>query len=294
MSGDRIGELLVRQKLISLQQLRKAQEEQRKNGTSLGYALAKMGFVSDQQITDFLSQQYRVQAVDLREYEIDREVLKLIPKEIAERHKVLPVSRAGSSLIVAMADPSNLHAIDDIKFTTGYNVEPVVASEASITEAIERYYAQETNISYDEIMEGFDEGEIEFAEESMDEGVLDLARASEDAPVVRLCNAILLSAIKKGASDIHIEPYEKVLRVRYRIDGVLHDEMHPPMKLKNAIASRLKIMASLDIAERRLPQDGRIKLKLGKGREMDFRVNALPTIWLRDLRRLLDWQSALD
>lgn len=289
MSGDRIGELLVRQKLISLQQLRKAQEEQRKNGTSLGYALAKMGFVSDQQITDFLSQQYRVQAVDLREYEIDREVLKLIPKEIAERHKVLPVSRAGSSLIVAMADPSNLHAIDDIKFTTGYNVEPVVASEAAIVEAIDRYYNQESNISYDEIMEGFDEGEIEFAEEAMDEGVLDLARASEDAPVVRLCNAILLSAIKKGASDIHIEPYEKVLRVRYRIDGVLHDEMHPPMKLKNAIASRLKIMASLDIAERRLPQDGRIKLKLGKGREMDFRVNALPTIWGEKIcMRLLD------
>jgi type IV pilus assembly protein PilB len=289
MSGDRIGELLVRQKLISLQQLRKAQEEQRKNGTSLGYALAKMGFVSDQQITDFLSQQYRVQAVDLREYEIDREVLKLIPKEIAERHKVLPVSRAGSSLIVAMADPSNLHAIDDIKFTTGYNVEPVVASEAAIVEAIDRYYNQESNISYDEIMEGFDEGEIEFAEEAMDEGVLDLAKASEDAPVVRLCNAILLSAIKKGASDIHIEPYEKVLRVRYRIDGVLHDEMHPPMKLKNAIASRLKIMASLDIAERRLPQDGRIKLKLGKGREMDFRVNALPTIWGEKIcMRLLD------
>ena len=289
MSGDRIGELLVRQKLISLQQLRKAQEDQRKNGTSLGYALAKMGFVSDQQITDFLSQQYRVQAVDLREYEIDREVLKLIPKEIAERHKVLPVSRAGSSLIVAMADPSNLHAIDDIKFTTGYNVEPVVASEAAIIEAIDRYYNQESNISYDEIMEGFDEGEIEFAEEAMDEGVLDLAKASEDAPVVRLCNAILLSAIKKGASDIHIEPYEKVLRVRYRIDGVLHDEMHPPMKLKNAIASRLKIMASLDIAERRLPQDGRIKLKLGKGREMDFRVNALPTIWGEKIcMRLLD------
>jgi len=289
MSSDRIGELLVREKLISLQQLRKAQETQRKNGTSIGFALAKMGFISDEQITDLLSQQYKVQAVDLREYEIDPEVLKLITQEMCNRHKIIPVSRAGSSLIVAMADPSNLHAIDDIKFTTGYNVEPVVASEAAIVEAIDRYYNQESNISYDEIMEGFDEGEIEFAEEAMDEGVLDLARASEDAPVVRLCNAILLSAIKKGASDIHIEPYEKVLRVRYRIDGVLHDEMHPPMKLKNAIASRLKIMASLDIAERRLPQDGRIKLKLGKGREMDFRVNALPTIWGEKIcMRLLD------
>jgi type IV pilus assembly protein PilB len=289
MSGDRIGELLVRQKLISLQQLRKAQEEQRRDGTSLGFALAKMGFVSDKQITEFLSQQYRVQAVDLREYEIDPEVLKLIPHDMCERHRILPVSRAGSSLIVAMADPSNLNAIDDIKFTTGYNVEPVVASEAAIMEAIERYYSQETNISYDEIMEGFDETEIEFADDGDDEGSLDLERASEDAPVVRLCNAIMLSAIKKGASDIHFEPYEKVLRVRYRIDGVLHDEMHPPLKLKNAIASRFKIMASLDIAERRLPQDGRIKLKLGKGREMDFRVNALPTIWGEKIcMRLLD------
>jgi type IV pilus assembly protein PilB len=289
MSSDRIGELLVRQKLISLQQLRKAQETQRKEGTSLGYALAKMGFISDDQITDFLSQQYKVQAVDLREYEIDTEVLKLISQEMCERHKIIPVSRAGSSLIVAMADPSNLHAIDDIKFTTGYNVEPVVSSEASITEAIERYYAQETNISYDEIMEGFDEEEIEFAEDDLDGDSIDLEKLSADAPVIRLCNAILLSAIKKGASDIHLEPYEKVLRVRYRIDGVLHDEMHPPLKLKNAIASRLKIMASLDISERRLPQDGRIKLKLGKGREMDFRVNALPTIWGEKIvMRLLD------
>jgi type IV pilus assembly protein PilB len=248
-----------------------------------------MGFVSDKQITEFLSQQYRVQAVDLREYEIDMEVLKLIPHEMCERHRILPVSRAGSSLIVAMADPSNLNAIDDIKFTTGYNVEPVVASEAAIMEAIDRYHNQETNISYDEIMEGFDENEIEFSEDEAGDGALDLERASEDAPVVRLCNAMMLSAIKKGASDIHLEPYEKVLRVRYRIDGVLHDEMHPPLKLKNAIASRFKIMASLDIAERRLPQDGRIKLKLGKGREMDFRVNCLPTIWGEKIcMRLLD------
>lgn len=289
MSGDRIGELLVRQKLISLQQLRKAQETQRREGTSLGYALAKMGFVSDDQITEFLSHQYRVQSVDLREYEIDTDVLKLIPQEVCERHKIIPVSRAGSSLIVAMADPSNLNAIDDIKFTTGYNVEPVVSSETAIMEAIERYYNQESNISYDEIMEGFDEEEIEFADEDFDESAIDLERASEDAPVIRLCNAILLSAIKKGASDIHIEPYEKTQRVRYRIDGVLHDEMHPPLKLKNAIASRFKIMAALDIAERRLPQDGRIKLKLGKGREMDFRVSSMPTMWGEKLvLRLLD------
>ncbi len=289
MANDRIGELLVRQKLISLQQLRKAQAEQRKDGTSLGYALIKMGAVSDEQITDFLAKQYRVQVIDLSEYEIDKEVLRLVSQEVCERHKIIPVSRTGSSLIVAMADPSNLHAIDDIKFLTGYNVEPVVCSEPAIVEAIERYYGEDSEISYDEIMEGFDEEDIEFSETDDADSILDLEKASTDAPVIRLCNAVLLSAIKKGASDIHIEPYEKQLRVRYRVDGVLHDEMHPPLKLKNAIASRIKIMSSLDIAERRIPQDGRIKLKLGKGREMDFRVSVLPTIWGEKIvMRLLD------
>ncbi|MBK8169442.1 MAG: type IV-A pilus assembly ATPase PilB [Sandaracinaceae bacterium] len=287
-TSNRLGELLVREKLISLQQLRAAQEDQKKNNTSLGAALAKMGFISDQAITEFLSQQYRVQAINLSEYEIDPDVIKLVSKDVCERHKVLPVSRSGASLILAMADPSNLHAIDDIKFLTGFNIEPVVSAEGIIQKAIEKYYSA-PDISYDEIMEGFDEQEIEVAETEDDISSGDLARASEDAPVVRLCNAILLNAIKKRASDIHIEPYEKNLRVRYRIDGVLHEEMAPPMKLKNAIASRLKIMSSLDIAERRLPQDGRIKLKLGKGREMDFRVSVLPTIWGEKIvLRLLD------
>ncbi|MEM9195475.1 MAG: ATPase, T2SS/T4P/T4SS family, partial [Myxococcota bacterium] len=254
--SNRLGELLVRQKLISLQQLRTAQDEQRRSGASLGYALAKMGYISDQEITEFLSQQYRVQAIDLSEYEIDPEVIKLVSQDVCERHKIVPVSRAGSSLIVAMADPSNLHAIDDIKFLTGYNVEPVVSSEAAIASTIERHYTA-PEISYDEIMEGFDEDDIEVASEEDDMNSVDLEKASEDAPVIRLCNAILLNAIKKRASDVHIEPYEKQLRVRYRVDGVLHEEMNPPLKWKNAIASRLKIMASLDIAERRLPQDGR-------------------------------------
>ncbi len=286
--SNRLGELLVRSKRISLEQLRAAQASQKKDGVSLGYALAKMGFISDQEITEFLSQQYRVQAIDLSEYEIDEEVTKLITADVCERHKIVPVSRAGSSLIVAMADPSNLHAIDDIKFLTGYNVEPVVASESAIMDAIERAYAA-PEINYDDIMDGFDEEDIEVGADEDDVNLLDLERASEDAPVVRLCNAILLNAIKKGASDIHVEPYEKTLRVRYRVDGVLHEEMAPPAKLKNAIASRLKIMARLDIAERRLPQDGRIKLKLGKGREMDFRVSALPTLWGEKIvLRLLD------
>src|ERR1700722_304106 len=276
-NNNRLGELLVREKLISLSQLRRAQEEQQKSGQNLGYTLAKLGFVSDEEITGFLSQQYRVPTINLEEYEVDADVVKLVPKEPCERHRVLPVSRTGNALIVAMADPTNLNAIDDLKFLTGYNIEPVIASEQAILSAVEKYY--NVGPSYEDVMAGFDEGEIEVTGDVDEVNLLELEKASEDAPVVRLCNMILLNAIKKGASDIHIEPYEKKLRVRYRIDGVLQEEMTPPLKLKNAIASRIKIMSSLDIAERRLPQDGRIKLKLGKGREMDFRVSVLPTIW---------------
>ena len=287
MANHRLGELLVREKLISLAQLRQAQEEQQRSGQNLGYTLAKLGYISDGEITNFLSQQYRVPTINLDEYEIDADILKLVAKEQCEKHKVLPVSRAGSSLVVAMADPTNLNAIDDLKFLTGFNVEPVIASESAILGAIERYY----NIgpSYDEVLAGFDENEIDFTSEADDLNVLELEKQSEDAPVVKLCTMILVNAIKKGASDIHIEPYEKKLRVRYRVDGVLLEEMQPPLKWKAAIASRIKIMSQLDIAERRLPQDGRIKLKLGKGREMDFRVSVLPTIWREKIvLRLLD------
>jgi type IV pilus assembly protein PilB len=287
MANNRLGELLVREKLISLQQLRQAQEEQNRSGHALGYTLQKLGFLSDTEITNFLSQQYRVPTINLEEYEIDADILKLVAREQCEKHKVLPVSRAGSSLVVAMADPTNLNAIDDLKFLTGFNVEPVIASEAAILAAVERYY----NIgpSYDEVMAGFDENEIEVKGDEEDLNLMELERQSEDAPVVKLVNMMLLNAIKKGASDVHVEPYEKKLRVRYRVDGVLIEEMTPPMKLKAAIASRLKIMSQLDIAERRLPQDGRIKLKLGKGREMDFRVSVLPTLWGEKIvLRLLD------
>ena len=286
-NNNRLGELLVREKLISLSQLRHAQDEQQKSGNNLGYTLSKLGYVSDEEITSFLSQQYRVPTVNLEEYEIDAEILKLVPKEPCERHKVIPVSRTGNALIVAMADPTNLNAIDDLKFLTGYNIEPVIASETAIHGAIEKYY--NAGPSYDEVMAGFDEAEIEFTGDEEEINLMELEKATEDAPVVRLVNMVLLNAIKKGASDIHIEPYEKKLRVRYRVDGVLSEEMTPPLKLRNAITSRIKIMASLDIAERRLPQDGRIKLKLGKGREMDFRVSVLPTLWgEKVVMRLLD------
>ncbi|HEY1958584.1 MAG TPA: type IV-A pilus assembly ATPase PilB [Polyangiaceae bacterium] len=287
MANNRLGELLVREKLISLQQLRQAQDEQNRSGQALGYTLQKLGFLSDNEITNFLSQQYRVPTINLEEYEIDADILKLVQKEQCERHKVMPVSRAGSSLVVAMADPTNLNAIDDLKFLTGFNIEPVIASEAAILAAIERYY--NVGPSYEEVMAGFDENEIEVKGDDEELNVFELEKQSEDAPVVKLVNMMLLNAIKKGASDIHVEPYEKKLRVRYRIDGVLIEEMQPPLKWKAAIASRLKIMSQLDIAERRLPQDGRIKLKLGKGREMDFRVSVLPTLWGEKIvLRLLD------
>ncbi len=289
MSQSRLGELLVREKLISLQQLRKAQDEQKKSGQNLGYTLAKLGYISDGEITNFLSSQYRLPAINLDEYEIDSDVVKLVSREVCEKHRIIPVSRSGQSLIVAMGDPTNLNAMDDIKFLTGYNVEPVVASETSIQASIDRYY--NAGPSYEEVMADLqlDDDDIDFKAEEEDINALELERASADAPVVRLVNVFLLNAIRKGASDIHLEPYEKRLRVRYRIDGVLHEEMTPPLKLKSALVSRLKIMSQLDIAERRLPQDGRIKLKLGKGREMDFRVSVLPTMWgEKVVLRLLD------
>ena len=283
---SRIGELLVRENLISQQQLREAQQQSRNSGGRLGYSLTKLGYIAESDLTNFLSKQYGVPSINLSEFDVDEDVINLIPKDVAQKHQCIPINRAGASLIVAMADPSNIYAIDDLKFLTGYNIEVVVASEVAIEESIGRYYDR---VNYDEVMEGFDESEIDFSEDSDDVNVVDLERASEEAPVVRLVNLILINAIKKGTSDIHIEPYEKKLRVRYRIDGVLYEEMNPPLRLRNALVSRIKIMSSLDIAERRLPQDGRIKLKLGKGREMDFRVSVLPTMFGEKIvMRLLD------
>lgn len=287
MSSDRLGELLVRENVITLTQLKDAQEAQRKSGSRLGSELMKLGFVGERELTSFLSRQYGVPSINLDDFEIDEDVIKLIPRDVAQQHQLIPVNRAGSALIVAMADPSNIYAIDDIKFLTGYNVEVVVASDEAIKAATERYYQQSAN--YQDILEDFDDAEIEVAEDENLDDIVDMEKGSEEAPVVRLVNLILVDAIKKGASDIHIEPYEKSFRVRYRIDGVLYEIMNPPLKLRNAITSRMKIMAQLDIAERRLPQDGRIKLKMGRGREMDFRVSVLPTLFGEKIvLRLLD------
>jgi type IV pilus assembly protein PilB len=287
MTNNRLGELLVRNKLINEGQLTKALEEQRVQGGRLGACLIKLGFLKEEELAAFLSRQYGVPSINLSEFEIDPAVIKLVPSEVAQKYQVIPINRAGSTLIVAMSDPSNIFAIDDIKFMTGYNVEVVVAPEASIKLSIDKYYDQ--SASFDEVMNDLDDIDLELVDEGEDVDVRDLEKASEDAPVVKLVNLILTDAIKRKASDIHIEPYEKSFRVRYRIDGVLYEVMKPPMKLKNAITSRLKIMAEMDIAERRLPQDGRIKIKLPGGKDMDYRVNCLPTLFgEKVVLRLLD------
>jgi type IV pilus assembly protein PilB len=286
---DRIGELLLREKLITTDQLKKAIDEQKKSGGRLGYNLTKLGYIAEKDLTGFLSRQYGIPTIDLSNHEVDSEIVKLIPEDVAQKYQVIPISRTGSTLVVAMADPSNIFAIDDIKFLTGYNVEPLVASDASIKSAIEKYYEASEMGGLEGVLTEFDEGEMEVIQDEEELDLSDLKKAVEDAPVVKLVNLILTDAIKKGASDIHIEPYEKIFRVRYRIDGVLHEVMKPPLKLKNAIVSRIKIMSQLDIAERRLPQDGRIKLKLSKSKEMDYRVSVLPTLFgEKVVMRLLD------
>ncbi|MCK4621421.1 MAG: type IV-A pilus assembly ATPase PilB [Desulfuromonadales bacterium] len=288
MSADRLGELLVRNQLVSDDQLAKAVTEQKKEGIRLGAALIKLGYIQETDLASFLSKHYGVPSINLTEFDVDPAVVSLVPPAVAQKYQLVPINRAGATLIVAMADPSNIFAIDDIKFMTGFNVEVVVAAEAAIKDAIDKYYDQSSSLA--DVMEGLEDfDDLELVEDDSLEDVGELERASEDAPVVKLVNLILTDAIKKKASDIHIEPYEHLFRVRYRIDGVLYEVMKPPRKLKNAITSRLKIMADMDIAERRLPQDGRIKIKMGRGVEMDYRVNCLPTLFgEKVVLRLLD------
>jgi len=246
MAANRLGELLVRNKLIDEKQLAKALEEQKISGGRLGASLVKLGYLKEEDLAAFLSRQYGVPSINLSEFEIDESVIKLIPAEVAQKYMLVPVNRAGSTLIVAMADPSNIFAIDDIKFMTGYNVEVVVAAEASVKTAIDKYYDQ--SASFDDVMGDLDDIDLEVIDESDEVDASELEKASEDAPVVKLVNLILTDAIKKQASDIHVEPYEKSFRVRYRIDGVLHEVMKPPLKLRNALTSRIKIMSEMDIA----------------------------------------------
>ena len=291
MSAGRLGELLVRNQLISDDQLANAIAEQKRSGVRLGAALVKLGYVQEHDLASFLSKHYGVPSIDLAEFDIDPAVINLIPEEVSQKYQMIPINRAGSTLIVAMSDPSNIFAIDDIKFMTGYNVEVVVAAEAAIKEAIDKYYDQSASMA--EALGGLEDfDDLELVDDEAFDDVNELEKASEDAPVVKLVNLILTDAINKNASDIHVEPYEHAFRVRYRIDGVLYEVMKPPRKLKNAITSRIKIMASLDIAERRLPQDGRIKIKMGRNKEMDYRVSCLPTLFgEKVVLRLLDKSS---
>jgi type IV pilus assembly protein PilB len=293
----RLGEILVKESLITQDQLQKALEFQRSNGGKLGSCLTKMGFITDDDITGVLSRQYGVPSINLKYYEIDPTVIKLIPQDTATRYQVIPLSRVGSVLTIAMTDPTNVFAMDDIKFMTGFNVEPVVASESAIGEAIVRFYggAETNHEELTNLMKDLDDQELEVASEETELDTATLEKAAEEAPIIKLVNLILTDSVKRGASDIHIEPYELEMRVRFRVDGMLQTVMNPPLRLKDAITSRIKIMAKLDIAEKRLPQDGRIMIKYkadGKKKELDFRVSTVPTLFGEKIvLRLLDKEN---
>ena len=297
----RLGEILLKESLITQDQLQKALDFQRQNGGKLGSCLTRLGFITDDDITGVLSRQYGVPSINLKYYEIDPNVIKLIPQDTAIRYQVIPLSRVGSVLTIAMTDPTNVFAMDDIKFMTGFNVEPVVASETAIAEAIGRFYGAAA-ISHNEeelsrVMKDLadEEQDLELAAEEQELDTAALEKAAEEAPIIKLVNLILTDAVKRGASDIHVEPYELEMRVRFRVDGVLQTVMNPPLRLKDAITSRMKIMAKLDIAEKRLPQDGRIMIKYkadGKRKELDFRVSTVPTLFGEKIvLRLLDKEN---
>ncbi len=295
----RLGEILIKENLITADQLKQAIEYQKKNNGRLGTCLMKLGFVRDDEITQVLSRQYGVPSINLKYYEVEPAVIKLIPQETAVRYQVVPLSRVGATLTIAMTDPTNVFAMDDIKFMTGFNVEPVVASESDINDAIQKFYGDvSSGEELNKVMKDLtaeDDAALEISAEEDEMDAASLERAAEEAPIIKLVNLILTDAVKRGASDIHVEPYEKELRVRLRIDGILQNVMSPPLKLKDAITSRIKIMSKLDISEKRLPQDGRIMLKYmrdGKKKDLDFRVSTVPTLFGEKIvMRLLDKEN---
>src|SRR5262244_2715500 len=296
--SQRLGDLLVKEKIITPEQLEQANKVQKEQSCRLGSALVKLGFLTDEDVTNFLSRQYGGPAINLSYFEIDPAVVKLIPYETAKRYQILPLSRVGASLTIAMVDPTNVFAMDDIKFMTGFNIEPVVASESAIMEGIEKAYGSSQEEDMEKVMASMNdlgEADVELQAEEQETDLNELEKAADEAPIVKLVNLVLTDAVKRGASDIHMEPYEKDFRVRFRIDGILQSIMSPPLKLKDAITSRLKIMAKLDISEKRLPQDGRIMLKMavgGKKKQLDFRVSTLPTLWGEKIvLRLLDKEN---
>ena len=293
----RIGDLLVKEGVITAAQLTQALDHQKKNGGRLGSCLVKLAFVSEEDVTTFLSRQYGVPSINLSYFDLDPAIAKLIPEDTARRYEVLPLSRVGSSLTIAMTDPTNVFAMDDIKFMTGFNIEPVVASEAAIAEALKKLYGApgDSVKNMMQELEKAEDGDLEMEAEEEQLDMEALENAADEAPVVKLVNVILTEIVRRGGSDIHMEPYEKEYRVRYRIDGELQTIMNPPMKLRDAIISRIKIMSKLDISEKRLPQDGRIMLKMnmdGRKKQLDYRVSILPTLWGEKVCiRLLDKEN---
>jgi type IV pilus assembly protein PilB len=296
MGANRLGEGLVKTGRIDKEQLQQGLAYQKEKGGRLGSALVKLGILSEKELVEFLSQHFSVPAIDLQRVEVDEGVIKLIPADVARKYTILPVAKVGAKITLAMIDPTNVFAMDDVKFMTGYNVDPVVASETALRIAIDKYYGSTHALELKKVMEDLNEpgggDPLTVLDEESELDIEALEKESEEAPVVRLVNIVLTDAIKRAASDIHIEPYEKDYRVRYRIDGVLYEMMHPPLRLRDAITSRLKILAKLDIAEKRLPQDGRIKIKTkiqDKMKELDYRVSVLPTMWgEKVVMRLLD------
>ena len=272
----RIAELLVRGGIVSRDQLIQAQEKERDNGSSVIRELVRLGFTTEDTLTEFLAKQFNIEKADLNPSEIEDSVFSLVPPQLVQKHQLVPVKLLGSTLTVAMADPTDLVAINEVKFITGYGVRVTLAPPSAIKKTLEHRFG---GVSYDEVLKKFGDGEMEVIHETDDVNLQELQQATMEAPVVTLVNAILADAAKRRASDIHIEPYEKIFRVRFRVDGVLQEIMSPPLRLKNPLVSRLKVMAGLDIAERRLTQDGRIKLKMGVGGELDIRVSVLPTLF---------------
>ena len=282
----RIAELLVRGGIVSRDQLIQAQEKERDNGSSVIRELVRLGFTTEDTLTEFLAKQFNIEKADLNPAEIEDSVFGLVPPQLVQKHQLVPVKLLGSTLTVAMADPTDLVAINEVKFITGYGVRVMLAPPSAIKKTLEHRFG---GVSYDEVLKKFGDGEMEVIRETDDVNLQELQQATMEAPVVTLVNAILADAAKRRASDIHIEPYEKIFRVRFRVDGVLQEIMSPPLRLKNPLVSRLKVMAGLDIAERRLTQDGRIKLKMGVSGELDIRVSVLPTLFgEKVVMRLLD------
>src|SRR5512134_3752049 len=328
----KLGELLLKENLVNPQQLQEALGHQKQNGGKLGKAFVNLGFVKDEEITSLLSRQYGVPSINLDHFEVDPAIIKIIPAETSRKYQILPLSRSGATLTIAMSDPTNVFAMDDIKFMTGYNVEPVVASEASLRKAIDKHYGTPRSVvlkerpkgattgtlpadgGIDDLMSsaltiddmasvglselnmdeitGVDDIDVVRGEEGQEIDLIDLAKSSESAPIIKVSNLILIEALKAGASDVHVEPYEKEFRVRFRVDGILHNIMSLPMRTRDPLISRLKIMAKLDISEKRLPQDGRIKIRLRveeRTKDLDLRVSVVPTHFgEKVVMRLLD------